>query len=88
MEKELETILSNMKDAGCEGKALKMAEHLFAEGDAGAMNQLLRRCRCRLMEELHESQRKIDCLDYLIRQTEKSGKQSINNMGAKGDHTP
>ena len=71
MEQELEKILTNMKYAGCEGEALKKAEQLFAEGDADAMNRLLRRCRCDLMEELHESQRKVDCLDYLIRQTDK-----------------
>ena len=27
--------------------------------------------RCDLMDELHQSQRRVDCLDYLIRQTEK-----------------
>ena len=71
MEKELETILTNMKDAGCEEKTLKTAELLFTEHDADAMNRLLRRCRCSLIEELHEGQRKVDRLDYLIRQTEK-----------------
>ena len=30
------------------------------------------RCRCSRMEELHESQRKVDCLDFLIRQTAKT----------------
>ena len=29
-------------------------------------------CRCIRMEELHESQRKVDCLDFLIRQTAKT----------------
>ncbi len=71
MEKELETILTNMKDAGCGEKTLKTAELLFAERDADAMNKLLRRCRCSLMEELHAGQRKVDRLDYLIRMTEK-----------------
>ena len=27
--------------------------------------------RCDLMEALHQSQRRVDCLDYLIRKTEK-----------------
>ena len=34
----------------------------------------LRLLRCDLIEELHRSQRKVDCLDFLIRQTEKENK--------------
>ena len=37
---------------------------------------MMRKDRCRLMDELHESGRKVDCLDYLIRTTEKEMKQA------------
>jgi hypothetical protein len=37
----------------------------------------LRVIRCNLMDELHQSQRRVDCLDYLIRQTEQEIKTTI-----------
>ena len=36
----------------------------------------MKKDRCRLMDELHESGRKVDCLDFLIRSTEKEMKQA------------
>ena len=35
----------------------------------------MKKKRCRLMDELHESGRKVDLLDLLIRQTEKEIEQ-------------
>ena len=69
MEQERDKILSNMKDAGCKGEALEKAEQLYEAGDTKALLLHLRKCRCVLMEELHECQRKVDRMDYLIRQT-------------------
>ena len=37
-----------------------------------ALIRYFRKCRCSRMEELHESQRRVDCLDFLIRQTAKT----------------
>jgi hypothetical protein len=70
MTEELEKILNNLSDAGCGSGELKKAEQLYEAGDADALIRHFRKCRCDLMEELHKSQRKVDCLDYLIRQTE------------------
>ena len=69
MKEELERILTNLSDAGCGKEELKKAEQLYEAGDLEALIRYFRRCRCRRMEELHEKQRKVDCLDYLIRQT-------------------
>ena len=69
MEQKLKEILENLKDAGCADSDLKKAEHLCQNGDIKDLILFLRRCRCSRMEELRESQRKVDCLDYLIRQT-------------------
>ena len=41
----------------------------------GALH-LMKKDRCRLMDELHESGRKVDLLDVLIRVTEKEMKQA------------
>ena len=72
MDVELEKILTNLSDAGCERTELKEAARLFESGDTEALIRHLRKCRCSRMEELHESQRKVDRLDYLIRQTAKA----------------
>lgn len=77
MKEELEKILTNLSDAGCGSEELEKARKLYEAGDAEAMHRYFRKCRCSRMEELHESQRKVDCLDFLIRQTAKMFQQTI-----------
>ena len=72
MNEELERILTNLKDAGCGGEEIKKAEQLYKAGDTDELIRYFRKCRCIRMEELHENQRKVDCLDFLIRQTAKT----------------
>jgi hypothetical protein len=72
MKEQLETILTNLSDAGCTDGELQKAEQLYEAGDTGALIRYFRKCRCSRMEELHESQRRVDRLDYLIRLTEKA----------------
>ena len=69
---ELENTLTNMKDAGCTDEEIRKARRLYEAGDTEALVRYFRICRSSRMEELHESQRKVDCLDYLIRQTVKA----------------
>ncbi len=71
MNEELERILTNLSDAGCGSGDLEKAQRLYEAGDTQALIRYFRKCRCVRMEELHESQRKVDCLDFLIRQTAK-----------------
>jgi len=72
MKAELEKILINLSDAGCGSEELEKARKLYEVGDTEALIRHFRRCRCSRMEELHESQRKVDCLDFLIRQIAKT----------------
>jgi len=72
MNEELETILNNLSDAGCGEEELQKARQLYEAGDTQALIRYFRKCRCNLMEKLHESQRKVDRLDFLIRQTAKA----------------
>ena len=72
MNKELEKILTNLSDAGCGREGLQKAEQLYEAGDTEALILYFRKYRCSLMEELHERQHRVDCLDFLIRQTTKS----------------
>ena len=71
MNEELEKILTNLSDAGCGSEEQGKARKLYEAGDLEALIRYFRICRCSRMEELHESQRKVDCLDFLIRQTAK-----------------
>ena len=72
MKEELEKILTNLQDAGCGSGEVEKAKQLYESGDTKALLRYFRKCRCSRMEELHESQRKVDCLDFLIRQTAKA----------------
>ena len=72
MDGELEKILTNLSDAGCGREELQNARQLYEAGDTEALIRYFRKCRYGRMEELHESQRKVDCLDYLIRQMTKT----------------
>ena len=74
MNEELEKILNNLSDAGCGIEELQKAKQLYEAGDTEALIRYFRKCRCSRMDELHESQRKVDCLDYLIRQTAKTNR--------------
>ena len=72
MGEELEKILINLEDAGCGNEEREKAAQLYEAGNKEALIRYLRKCRCSRMEELHESQRRVDCLDFLIRQTAKA----------------
>ena len=68
--KDLERILINMSDAGCSEVDIEMVRRMHEAGHDGEILRCLRRCRCDLMDELRRSQRKVDCIDHLIRAAE------------------
>ena len=72
MKEELEKILTNLADAGCGSEEMEKARRLYEAGNTEALIRYFRKCRCSRMEELHESQRRVDCLDFLIRRTAKA----------------
>lgn len=61
-----------MKDAGCDRETITKICGLYAEGQIQDAVKVLRRHRCHLMEQLHESQSRVDCLDFLVRKMEKT----------------
>ena len=69
---ELDQMLSNLADAGCGQEELEHAAQLYETGDAEALLRHFRKCRSRRMDALHEVQRKVDRLDFLIRQRTKA----------------
>ena len=71
---DLMMLIDNLNDNGCCMEDIKRAKALYEGGDCEALIKHLRKCRCDLVEEMHNSQRKVDRMDYLIRQAEKEVK--------------
>ena len=67
---DIETIKVNMGDAGCGSADIERVCRLHEAGHDEEIIKCLRRCRCDLIEELHRNQRKVDCMDHLIRAAE------------------
>ena len=61
----------NLLDAGCSDQSAAFVDQLVRTGRMTDALHEMKVIRCDLMDELHQSQRRVDCLDYLIRQTEK-----------------
>ncbi len=72
---EEERLIQNLADAGCNSEVAQKILQFCNKGDLQDALQLMKKDRCRLMEELHESGRKVDCLDFLIRGVEKEIEQ-------------
>lgn len=72
MEKpEKEEIVQNLKDAGCDEKTVEKVTGCLAEGRTEDGLKTLEEHRRALLEHVHEGQKCIDCLDYLVYQVKK-----------------
>ena len=74
---EIKTLIENLTDNGCSAEGTRRAKALYEAGDTDALIKHLRRCRSELVEEMHDSQRKVDRMDYLIRQAQKEAVKQI-----------
>lgn len=61
-----------LNDAGCDKELISEVCRLYECGDKGMVISKLRHHRSTLMDELHSSQKKVDCLDFLLRKLAKS----------------
>ncbi len=57
-----------LPEAGFDRDTLDEAVRIFESGNKNDLKQFLRSKRCNLIEQMHESQKRIDRVDYLIRQ--------------------
>ncbi len=64
---DFEMIIENMEAAGCSDEALARVSALHEVGFDREILSCLRKCRCELMDQLHETQRQVDRMDQLIR---------------------
>ncbi len=71
MNETLNRLLVGMADTGCTKEEIKGAERLLETDNFEELTKYLRRCRAGLLDEMHESQKRVDRMDYLIRQAEK-----------------
>lgn len=67
-------IAQNMMDAGCSENCIRSFIELCTRGETVKAGRILEKQRKELLKELHESQRKIDCLDYLCWCMKKEGR--------------
>ncbi len=63
----IESIITDMEAAGCSTEDADMVRRIYEAGMEEEIVRCLRKCRCRFIEELHETQRNVDRLDRLIR---------------------
>ena len=66
-----ETAKQCMNDIGISQENAEYVASLLAYNRKDQAKQRLRILRCELLDELHNCQRKVDQLDWLIRETEK-----------------
>ncbi len=63
---EREAIVRTMRGAGCDPQTIERAVLLWSGGCRAEARKLLKCERCRLLEEIHARQQRLDDLDYLI----------------------
>ena len=70
-------LIRNLLDAGCSDSSAAFVDRLVQKGRLSDALRAMKVIRCDLMDELHQSQRRVDCLDYLIRKTENDIRSTI-----------
>ena len=68
---ETNAIVQNLKDAGCNARTISDFMEDLKEGKTAEGLKLLAVHRRSLLNHLHEEQKRIDCLDYLVWQMER-----------------
>ena len=64
-----------LKDAGCQKQMIDEYIESIEHHDLNKQLLLLKKQKCLLLEKLHENQKQIDCLDYLIYTIKKEQKK-------------
>lgn len=70
-----EAIEQNLKDAGCDCDTITCFMNCDESGNKSDQKTLLSRHRKKLLDKVHEGQKCIDCLDYLVYQIEKEDEE-------------
>jgi hypothetical protein len=74
-----ETLIQNLKDAGCAPDFIQGFIQHYQQGKTSeALRRDLSKQRRFILDKIHESQRQLDCLDYLIYQLKKEDDKSVS----------
>ncbi len=76
-------MIADMFDLGFGHEQEKKARLLYESGQTDELVRYLKKCRCSLKDEMHESQRRVDRMDYLIRRAEKESIKPTNYRRAQ-----
>ena len=68
----MDDLIQNLEDAGCGSETILEVCRLYNNGRVQDAVKTLRKHRCTLMDRLHESQERVDCLDFLVWRMEKA----------------
>lgn len=63
---EKERIIRNLQDAGCSDGMIQKYLQMQVDGRRQDQYRLLSKHRATLLNQIHDDQQMIDCLDYLI----------------------
>lgn len=72
-----------LSDSGCLESISHEILRRWEKGDKQDAIWLIKRDRCRLLDEMHDRGRKVDRLDLLVREAEKEMRQSEKEDGGK-----
>lgn len=73
MPNDVQAIIQNLKDAGCDSCMIEEFLALGQEKNTEKQLGLLAKQRKRLLDHVHKEEKQIYCLDYLELQMRKSG---------------
>ena len=73
---DLEGLKQSLSDAGCCSESAEDIIVMCETGNIEGALRMMRKDRCRLMEDMHRCGRRIDLLDTLIRTAEEKMKQA------------
>ena len=68
---DLKMMIDSLSEIGLTDEQKRTARKLYDTGQSAELIRYLKKCRCGLIDEMHESKRKVDRMDYLIRKAEK-----------------
>lgn len=71
-----EAVVQNLRDAGCSPDTIRCFMGYFDRGDWKDQISLLEEHRESILNRVHEEERQIDCLDYLVYQIKNREKQT------------
>ena len=66
-----EQLIQGLSDAGCSKETAERIGILYETGSYDEMLHQMKKERCVLVDQMHESQRRVDRMDFLIRNQEK-----------------